>query len=83
LFFCRSSHCYEYRFDDSAVIPWGRLHVWKDILQADLNIGYYTFEVVGVYGIMIGGWASNNKFSLVPFVQLLKWYRMKLQWDCP
>ncbi|MDI1257510.1 MAG: NADH-quinone oxidoreductase subunit NuoH [Flavobacterium sp.] len=56
----------------SAVIPWGdKLHIFdRDVvLQAtDLNIGIlYVFGVlsVGVYGIMIGGWASNNKFSLM------------------
>ncbi len=56
----------------SAVIPWGdTLHVFgRDVtLQiADINIGIlYIFGVVslGVYGIMIGGWASNNKFSLL------------------
>jgi NADH-quinone oxidoreductase subunit H len=55
-----------------AVIPWGdKLHLFnRDIsLQiADVNIGIlYVFGVVslGVYGIMIGGWASNNKFSLL------------------
>jgi NADH-quinone oxidoreductase subunit H len=54
-----------------AVIPWGnQVHLFgRDIsLQiADVNIGIlYVFGVVsmGVYGIMIGGWASNNKFSL-------------------
>ncbi len=54
-----------------AVIPWGnKLHLFgRDFsLQiADINIGIlYVFGVVsmGVYGIMIGGWASNNKFSL-------------------
>ena len=54
-----------------AVVPWGnKLHLFgRDIsLQiADINIGIlYVFGVVsmGVYGIMIGGWASNNKFSL-------------------
>lgn len=34
----------------------------------DINIGIlYVFGVVsiGVYGIMIGGWASNNKYSLM------------------
>ncbi|GAC1383388.1 MAG: NADH-quinone oxidoreductase subunit NuoH [Ginsengibacter sp.] len=55
-----------------AVIPWGnKIHIFdRDIsLQiADINIGIlYIFGVVsmGVYGIMIGGWASNNKFSLL------------------
>jgi NADH-quinone oxidoreductase subunit H len=56
----------------SAVIPWGeKVHFFdRDIaLQiTDVNIGIlYVFGVVslGVYGIMIGGWASNNKFSLM------------------
>jgi len=55
-----------------AVIPWGnKVHMFgRDIsLQiADINIGVlYIFGVLsmGVYGIMIGGWASNNKFSLL------------------
>ncbi|MEP6676958.1 MAG: complex I subunit 1 family protein, partial [Ferruginibacter sp.] len=55
-----------------AVVPWGdHVHFFgKDIsLQiADVNIGIlYVFGVVsmGVYGIMIGGWASNNKYSLI------------------
>jgi NADH-quinone oxidoreductase subunit H len=54
------------------VIPWGRDIVVdgkRYFLQiADLNIGIlYVFAVVsiGVYGIMIGGWASNNKYSLL------------------
>ena len=39
---------------------------------ADINIGVlYIFGVVslGVYGIMIGGWASNNKFSLLAAIR--------------
>ncbi len=55
-----------------AVIPWSS-HVEFfnrsiDLQIADINIGIlYVFGVVslGVYGIMIGGWASNNKFSLM------------------
>ncbi|MBL0233315.1 MAG: NADH-quinone oxidoreductase subunit NuoH [Chitinophagaceae bacterium] len=60
----------------SAVIPWGgHLHLFnRDVsLQiADVNIGIlYIFGVVslGVYGIMIGGWASNNKFSLLAAIR--------------
>ncbi len=56
----------------SAVIPWGdKLHLFgRDILlqATDINIALlYIIGVVslGVYGIMIGGWASNNKFSLM------------------
>jgi NADH-quinone oxidoreductase subunit H len=56
----------------SAVIPWAdKIQFFgRDInLQiADINIGIlFVFGVVsmGVYGIMIGGWASNNKFSLI------------------
>ncbi|MEJ8803214.1 NADH-quinone oxidoreductase subunit NuoH [Pontibacter sp. H249] len=56
----------------SAVIPFGdRLIIGGHelMLQAiEVNIGVlYIFGVVslGVYGLMIGGWASNNKFSLL------------------
>ena len=60
----------------SAVIPWGStIEVAGRIIPlqiADINIGVlYIFGVVslGVYGIMIGGWASNNKFSLLAAVR--------------
>jgi NADH-quinone oxidoreductase subunit H len=60
----------------SAVIPWGdRLHLFgQDILlqATDIDVALlYIFGVVsvGVYGIMIGGWASNNKFSLMGAVR--------------
>ena len=56
----------------SAVIPWGQQitiggHV-VDLQVTDINVGVlYIFGVVslGVYGVMIGGWASNNKYSLL------------------
>ncbi|MBA0882996.1 NADH-quinone oxidoreductase subunit NuoH [Flavobacterium undicola] len=60
----------------SAVIPWGdHFHLFgRDIIlqAADIDVALlYVFGVisVGVYGIMIGGWASNNKFSLMGAVR--------------
>jgi NADH-quinone oxidoreductase subunit H len=54
------------------VIPWGPAYAGESAtypLQiTDVNIGIlYLLGVVsvGVYGIMIGGWASNNKYSLL------------------
>ena len=56
----------------SAVIPWGQKLTFGDYVVdlqvTDINVGIlYIFGVVslGVYGVMIGGWASNNKFSLM------------------
>jgi NADH-quinone oxidoreductase subunit H len=56
----------------SAVIPWGQqITVGSRVIElqvTDINVGVlYIFGVVslGVYGIMIGGWASNNKYSLL------------------
>jgi len=55
----------------SAVIPWGpNIEAFgRDIaLQVtDINVGILfvmALSSVSVYGIMIGGWASNNKYSL-------------------
>ncbi|MFM8588154.1 MAG: NADH-quinone oxidoreductase subunit NuoH [Bacteroidota bacterium] len=60
----------------SAVIPWGnQIEIagrTVSLQVADVNIGIlYVFGVVslGVYGIMIGGWSSNNKFSLLAAVR--------------
>ncbi len=54
-----------------AVIPWGTSFTGFGLdmpLQvADVNIGILYvvgFVSIGVYGIMVGGWASNNKYSL-------------------
>ncbi len=55
----------------SAVIPFGDTIIVAgqkiDVQGMDVNIGIlWIFGIVslGVYGILIGGWASNNKFAL-------------------
>jgi NADH-quinone oxidoreductase subunit H len=44
--------------------PWGRI----DMIVADLPVGFlFTLAIasLGVYGIVLAGWASNNKYSLL------------------
>ena len=60
----------------SAVIPWGdKIHIFgRDVLlqATDIDVSIlYVFGVlsIGVYGIMIGAWASNNKYSLMSAVR--------------
>lgn len=60
----------------SAVIPWGQpIHLFGHEIPlqiTDLNVGLlYIAGVVslGVYGIMIGGWASNNKYSVLSAIR--------------
>ncbi|MDD3459379.1 MAG: NADH-quinone oxidoreductase subunit NuoH [Weeksellaceae bacterium] len=55
-----------------AVIPWSTEFSWGNSvinpLIADINIGYlYVLGVLslGVYGMLLGSWASNNKWSLM------------------
>lgn len=56
----------------SAIIPWGKSFNFGGhefhLQVANLNVGIlYILAVlsIGGYGIMIGGWASNNKFALL------------------
>jgi NADH-quinone oxidoreductase subunit H len=57
----------------SAVVPFGdKLDlgggIEMDLQGIDVNIGIlWVFGIVslGVYGILVGGWASNNKYSLL------------------
>lgn len=55
-----------------AVIPWGGdltidgVAYSLQITDIDIGLLYLVGVVsIGVYGIMIGGWASNNKYSLM------------------
>lgn len=60
----------------TAVIPWGSpITIAGRVIPlqvTDINVGIlYIFGVVslGVYGVMIGGWASNNKYSLLSAIR--------------
>lgn len=61
----------------STVIPWGAPFVMANgsivpLQVADVDMGIllvFSIVSVGVYGIMIGGWASNNKFSLMAAIR--------------
>lgn len=60
----------------TAVIPWGQdITIGERVIPlqvTDINVGVlYLFGVVslGVYGVMIGGWASNNKYSLLSAIR--------------
>ena len=44
--------------------PWGRI----DLVVADLPVGFlFTLAIssIGVYGIVLAGWSSNNKYALL------------------
>lgn len=61
----------------STVIPWGTPFITEGgnsipLQVADVDMGIlliFSIVSVGVYGIMIGGWASNNKFSLLAAIR--------------
>jgi NADH-quinone oxidoreductase subunit H len=44
--------------------PWGRI----DMVLADLPVGFLftiAFSSIGVYGVVLAGWSSNNKYALL------------------
>ena len=51
-----------------AVIPFGRHNDGTPIVLADINVGIlYLFAIssLGVYGIIMAGWASNSKYAFL------------------
>ena len=51
-----------------ALVAWAVIPFSEDLVLADINVGIlYIFAVssLGVYGIIMGGWASNSKYPFL------------------
>ncbi len=51
-----------------ALVAWAVIPMSEDLVLSDINVGIlYLFAVssLGVYGIIMGGWASNSKYPFL------------------
>ncbi len=51
-----------------ALVAWAVIPMSEDLILADINVGIlYLFAIssLGVYGIIMGGWASNSKYPFL------------------
>ncbi len=51
-----------------ALVAWAVIPMSEDLILSDINVGIlYLFAVssLGVYGIIMGGWASNSKYPFL------------------
>ena len=51
-----------------ALVAWAVIPLSADLVLSDINVGVlYLFAVssLGVYGIIMGGWASNSKYPFL------------------
>ena len=51
-----------------ALVAWAVIPMSENLILSDINVGIlYLFAVssLGVYGIIMGGWASNSKYPFL------------------
>ena len=51
-----------------ALVAWAVIPMSEELVLSDINVGIlYLFAVssLGVYGIIMGGWASNSKYPFL------------------
>ena len=65
-----------------ALVTWAVIPFSESLVLADINVGIlYLFAVssLGVYGIIMGGWASNSKYPFWTKDLQHKWFLMRFQ----
>ena len=68
-----------------ALIAWAVIPMSENFVLADINVGIlYIFAIssLGVYGIIMGGWASNSKYPFLGAIRSVSYTHLTLPTIC-